>query len=139
MNASCRAGAGVEEAAFVRLYTVTGGRTRPRHVLALDTVVVTGAGRAAPAHAEEHRRITALCRERPSSVAELSGRIGRPVPVVKVLVSDLLDTRALDLLAATPCDTGAAGDARPDVQLLAAVMTALRRKWPDARSHLEAG
>ncbi|MFB7597605.1 DUF742 domain-containing protein [Streptomyces sp. NPDC056160] len=124
---------------FVRLYTLTGGRTRPHHLLALDTVVVAGAGRLAPAHAEEHRRIMALCRERPCSVAELAGRMARPVPVVKVLISDLLDARLLDLLVTASHDTDTTGAPRPSLQLLAAVSTALRRKWPDARSHLEAG
>ncbi len=88
-------GRAAEESAFVRTYAVTRGRTKPRHLLALETVLEAGQGRPGPAQAEECGEILALCRERRRSVVELAGRLGRPVTAVKVLVSDLLDADAL--------------------------------------------
>ncbi|MER5813729.1 DUF742 domain-containing protein [Streptomyces californicus] len=121
------------EGAFVRTYVVTRGRTRPRHLLGLETVLEAGPGRAGPGQAEENERILALCQERRRSVTELAGRLGRPVAVVKILLSDLLDARAL-VVAVTDAyaASGADADERPTLDLLAALAVALKRKWPDA-------
>ncbi|MEV5358370.1 DUF742 domain-containing protein [Streptomyces sp. NPDC052693] len=129
-----------EELMFVRTYTLTRGRTKPRHLLALDTVLDAGPGRPGPAQAEECTQILALCRERRRSVTELAGRIGRPVTVVKILVSDLLDADALvvsvtDAYAASGTDA----DGRPTTHLLAALSVGLKRKWPDAIAYPQAG
>ncbi|MFK4547320.1 hypothetical protein RKD29_006916 [Streptomyces tendae] len=131
-------GRGAEESAFVRTYAVTRGRTKPRHLLALETVLEAGQGRPGPAQAEECEEILALCRERRRSVVELAGRLGRPATAVKILVSDLLDADALVVPLTHPyADTGAGSG--PSVQLLAAVTAGLKRKWPDAVAYSQAG
>ncbi|MDX3367615.1 DUF742 domain-containing protein [Streptomyces sp. ME02-6987-2C] len=131
-------GRAAEESAFVRTYTVVRGRTKPRHLLALETVLEAGQGRPGPAQAEECEEILALCRGRRRSVVELAGRLGRPVTAVKVLVSDLLDADALVVPLPHPyADTGAGSG--PSTQLLAAVSAGLKRKWPDAVAYPQAG
>ncbi|MER6847694.1 DUF742 domain-containing protein [Streptomyces flaveolus] len=125
-----------EDAAFVRTYTLTRGRTRPRHLLALDSVLDAGPGRPGPAQAEECEEILALCRERRRSVTELAGRLRRPVTAVKILVSDLLDADAL-VVPVTASDM--VSDAGPSTQLLAALSAGLKRKWPDAVAYPQAG
>ncbi|MEU4659498.1 DUF742 domain-containing protein [Streptomyces sp. NPDC023723] len=128
-------GSTAEESAFVRTYTLTGGRTRPRHLLSLETVLEAGPGRPGPAQAEECRHIVALCREHRRSVAELAGLLGRPVTAAKILVSDLLDANALRVAIA-----GASpDDGRCTTQLLEALSAALRRKYPDAIAYPQAG
>ncbi|MGV9548320.1 DUF742 domain-containing protein [Streptomyces ardesiacus] len=131
-------GRAAEESAFVRTYAVTRGRTKPRHLLALETVLEAGQGRPGPAQAEECGEILALCGEHRRSVVELAGRLGRPVTAVKVLVSDLLDAGALVVpLTQSSADTGAGSG--PSIQLLAAVSAGLKRKWPDAVAYPQAG
>ncbi|MEU0684127.1 MULTISPECIES: DUF742 domain-containing protein [Streptomyces] len=129
-----------EDSTFVRTYTLTRGRTKPRHLLGLETVLDAGPGRPSPGQAAECEEILALCREHRRSVTELAGRLGRPVTAVKILVSDLLDADALVVPATSPyaaSDTDA--DARPTPQLLAALSAALKRKWPDAIAYPQAG
>ncbi|MER7933022.1 MULTISPECIES: DUF742 domain-containing protein [unclassified Streptomyces] len=129
-----------EDSQFVRTYLVTRGRTRPRHLLGMETMLDAGPGRPGPAQAEECQQILVLCRQRRRSVVELAGRLGRPVTAVKVLVSDLLDA---DALIVTPTHSYAASgtdsDAGPSTQLLAALAAGLKRKWPDAVAFPQAG
>ncbi|MFJ7297962.1 DUF742 domain-containing protein [Streptomyces collinus] len=133
-------GRSAEESTFVRTYTLTRGRTKPRHLLGLETMLDAGPGRPGPGHAEECEDILTLCRERRRSVTELAGRLGRPVTAVKILVSDLLDADALvvsvtDAYAASDADA----DERPTTHLLAALSVGLKRKWPDAIAYPQAG
>lgn len=124
----------------MRTYTLTRGRTKPRHLLGLETVLDAGPGRPGPAQAEESKEILALCRERRRSVTELAGRLRRPVTVVKILVSDLLDADVLVVPVTAPyaaSDTDS--DASPSTQLLAALSAGLKRKWPDAIAYPQAG
>ncbi|MFJ8158399.1 DUF742 domain-containing protein [Streptomyces sp. NPDC094468] len=133
-------GRAAEDSAFVRTYTLTRGRTRPRHLLSLETVLDAGPGRPGPAQAEECEQILTLCRARRRSVVELAGRLGRPVTAVKVLVSDLLDADALVVPVAAPyAASGTDTDAGPSTQLLAALSAGLKRKWPDAVAFPQAG
>lgn len=124
----------------MRTYTLTRGRTKPRHLLGLDTVLEAGPGRPGPAQAEECAEIFALCRARRRSVTELAGRLRRPVTAVKVLVSDLLDADALVVPVTAPYPaSGSDSDAGPSIQLLAALSAGLKRKWPDAIAYPQAG
>ncbi|MFG2924327.1 DUF742 domain-containing protein [Streptomyces sp. NPDC048305] len=133
-------GRAAEEATFVRTYTLTRGRTKPRHLLGLDTVLEAGSGRPGPAQAEECAEILALCRAHRRSVTELAGRLGRPVTAVKVLVSDLLDADALVVPVTAPyAASGSDSDAVPSAQLLAAVSAGLKRKFPHATRYPQAG
>ncbi|MFG2593909.1 DUF742 domain-containing protein [Streptomyces sp. NPDC048438] len=133
-------GEAAEDSTFVRTYTLTRGRTRPRHLLGLDTVLDVGPGRPGPGQAEECEEILALCQEHRRSVTELAGRLGRPITAAKILVSDLLDAHALvvsvpDAYAASDTDA----DGRPSPHLLAALSVALKRKFPDAIPYRQAG
>ncbi|MEU0204521.1 MULTISPECIES: DUF742 domain-containing protein [unclassified Streptomyces] len=133
-------GRAADEATFVRTYTVTRGRTKPRHLLALDTVLDAGPGRPGPAQAEECEEILALCRAHRRSVTELAGRLGRPVTAVKILISDLLDADALVVPVTSPyAASDPDADDGPTPQLLAALSAGLKRKWPDAIAYPQAG
>ncbi|MGZ2358532.1 DUF742 domain-containing protein [Streptomyces sp. 372A] len=135
-------GEAAEDATFVRTYTLTRGRTRPRHLMALDTVLEAGPGRPGPGQARECEEIRTLCREHRRSVTELAGRLGRPVTAVKILVSDLLDAHALVVSvtdAYSSSDTDADADERPTTDLLAALSAGLKRKWPNATIYPQAG
>ncbi|MFJ2419204.1 DUF742 domain-containing protein [Streptomyces brevispora] len=133
-------GDAAEDSTFVRTYILTRGRTRPRHLLGLETVLDAGPGRPGLGQAEECEEILALCRDHRRSVTELAGRLGRPVTAVKILVSDLLDSQALVIsvtAAFAPSDADA--DERPTTDLLAALSVALKRKFPDAIAYRQAG
>ncbi|MGW2556577.1 DUF742 domain-containing protein [Streptomyces sp. NPDC001635] len=116
---------------MVRNYTLTAGRTRPRYTLSLDSVLEAGPGRPGPALPEECTRIVSLCQQRRRSVTELAGTLGRPVSVVRILISDLLDARALRV-------PPSAASADPTRQLLEALSAGLKARWPDAVSYAQA-
>lgn len=111
-----------ETTAFVRPYALTRGRTRPRYRLRLESVLHPGTGRLGPGLPEECGRITALCRARPRSVAELAGTLGCGLTPAKILISDLVAADVLIPSAAAP---------DPDRALLLRVRAALKAKWPD--------
>ncbi len=80
------------EAALVRPYTVTGGRTRSSSLaLPLEALVESTAGADSRPSGPEKRRILQLTASEYLSVAELSAHLGLPVGVVRVLVGDLSD------------------------------------------------
>ncbi|MFH9612949.1 DUF742 domain-containing protein [Streptomyces pratensis] len=132
-------GDAAEDSAFVRTYTLTRGRTRPRHLLGLDTVLDAGPGRPGLGQAEECEEILALCRDHRRSVTELAGRLGRPVAAVKILVSDLLDSQALVISVTDAYGSDSDADERPTTHLLAALSVALKRKFPDAIAYRQPG
>jgi len=83
----------------VRPYVLTGGRTTSSlGVFALHAPVLALIGpeqlgrKASP----EARKIIDLC-QTPTSVAELSARLGAPVGVARVLVGDLVDARMVQV------------------------------------------
>lgn len=133
-------GSAAEDSKFVRTYILTRGRTRPRHLLGLDTVLDAGSGRPGPGQAAECEEILSLCREHRRSVTELAGRLGRPVTAVKILISDLMDADALVVpVTAAYAASHTDADTRPSPQLLAALSAGLKRKWPDAIPYPQAG
>jgi hypothetical protein len=79
------------EAAYVRPYTVTGGRTRPSGTVLPFEALVEGLTGPRPDHSSESRRILELITGQYLSVAELSAHLHLPVGVVRVLVGDLAD------------------------------------------------
>ncbi|MFD9123745.1 DUF742 domain-containing protein [Kitasatospora sp. NPDC059571] len=84
----------------VRPYVITGGRSRPsRNVLALESLVsaVPGADTTGAELNREHQRIVALC-ARLLSIAEIAAHLHLPLSVVKVLVGDLWDVGAVQVL-----------------------------------------
>lgn len=79
------------EAAYVRPYTVTGGRTRPSGTdLPFEALVEALTG-PRPGHCPESRRILTLASGQYLSVAELSAHLHLAIGVVRVLVGDLSD------------------------------------------------
>ncbi|GAA3726096.1 DUF742 domain-containing protein [Salinactinospora qingdaonensis] len=76
----------------IRPYTFTGGRTRSRHPLMVQTLVSTADPAAQPPRnlMPESERILSLCRET-RSVAEISAELKIPLGVTQVLLSDLAD------------------------------------------------
>lgn len=72
-----------------RLYTLTGGRSRPAtDDFDLVTLVVSESD-PAPGMQSEHAAILRVCRT-PTAVVELSAFLRLPVSITKILLSDLL-------------------------------------------------
>ncbi|MFE7316362.1 DUF742 domain-containing protein [Streptomyces sp. NPDC057555] len=106
-----------------RLYTVTGGRSRPADDRTLDLVtLIVSEGDPTPGMQSEHARILTMCR-RPTAVVEISAELRMPVSVVRILLSDLLDRG--QVTARHPRVTAAAQ--LPDADLLKEVLDALHR------------
>lgn len=96
------------EAAYVRPYTVTGGRTRPSGTdLPFEALIEALTG-ARPDHSPESRRILALAAGQYLSVAELSAHLHLAVGVVRVLVGDLADEGAVRIHGLTTAPTAPA-------------------------------
>jgi hypothetical protein len=99
-----------DDGRLVRPYTVSNGRTRPSTRLNL-TSMVQSAGGVPPAGLEpDHAHALVLCRE-PASVAELAHRLRLPAAVIKVLLSDLLDSGAMTTVTSLPSAPSAPGKA----------------------------
>lgn len=90
--------------ARIRPYTFTGGRTRSRHPLMVQTLVSIADERADPPQhlMPESERIYRLCAQ-VRSVAEISAELKLPLGVTQVLISDLADQ---DLVYIHPTITG---------------------------------
>jgi hypothetical protein len=79
------------EAASVRPYTVTGGRTRPSGTDLPFEAIVEALVSPRSDHSPESRRILGLAAGHYLSVAELSAHLHLAVGAVRVLVGDLAD------------------------------------------------
>ncbi|MGW4289585.1 DUF742 domain-containing protein [Streptomyces sp. NPDC004673] len=120
---------------LVRPYAMTGGRTRTRHQLSVDTIVQPWTGRPGPAgRPEEYQQVLDLCHQQRRTIAELAGTLHRPVTAVTVLIADLIDAKELTLYVVTAFE-----DDRPTAQLIQAFVASMRREWPDARDLRHAG
>ncbi|MDA8370475.1 MAG: DUF742 domain-containing protein [Nocardiopsaceae bacterium] len=88
----------------IRPYTFTGGRTRSRHPLMVQTLVSTADPSTEPPTnlMPESQSIYRLCRET-RSVAEVSAELDIPLGVTQVLLSDLAE---LGLVYIHPTITG---------------------------------
>ncbi|MDQ1031488.1 hypothetical protein QF035_009070 [Streptomyces umbrinus] len=109
----------------LRPYEVAGGRTRSRHSenLRLETVLEPGTRPPPGPLRPETQQILGLCSTQRRSIAELSGSLSQPVPVVRVLVSDLLDASALQIPPASGFSNSR--------HIMQAALEGLRRKWTD--------
>jgi len=105
---------------LVRPFAVTKGRTRPYHVLEMVTLVTTTAA-ATEVPSPEHREILRMCRT-PLSVAEVAASLKLPLGAAKVLISDLVELRAV--IVTSP---GRMDDPGFDRQLIRMVMDGVRR------------
>ncbi|GGT07867.1 hypothetical protein GCM10010156_76240 [Planobispora rosea] len=110
-----------EESSLVRMYAVTGGRTAPRTKLAMEALVSSAtSGTLGMAFTREYRAISELCRQ-VRSVAEISGLLGIPLGVARVLVSDMEAEGLVRIYHPQVKENG------PDLHLLERVLGGLRR------------
>ncbi|MFJ2016848.1 DUF742 domain-containing protein [Streptomyces nodosus] len=73
-----------------RLYTLTGGRSRPDASDRWDVVtLVVAECDPVPGLQSEHAAILRMCRQ-PTAVVEIAAELGLPVSITKILLSDLL-------------------------------------------------
>ncbi|GJF27833.1 hypothetical protein KNE206_05330 [Kitasatospora sp. NE20-6] len=115
----------------VRPYTITGGRTRFRQVLLVETLVsalnlpADRADRSLPELAAIHE----LCRGQMRSIAEISAVLRIPLGVVKVLVSDLADQGGIRVhgTPAAEVQDGTVGATASKRDLLEKVLGGLRK------------
>ena len=86
--------------AFVRSFTLTRGRTIPRVDLPFEaTLVVTDKNSQSPVSGQ-HAEALALCDGR--SVAEIAAEMNLPIGVVRVLVTDLAESKYIRVHTSTP-------------------------------------
>ncbi|WP_021596581.1 DUF742 domain-containing protein [Actinomadura welshii] len=86
----------------VRPYAITGGRTRPQHSMRLVTLLEAADVARARGLAPEAVQAVGLCKAQPCSVAEIAARIGLPIQVAKIILSDLIDCGALVMALPAP-------------------------------------
>jgi len=108
----------------VRPYVLTGGRARPRHRLAVETLLETAGAEDTelPVTAGRQKQMLwRLCKHR-LSVAETAAHLGLPVSVVMILACDLIEAGYLTTRSQAP-------QAKlPDVNTLQEVLDGLRRQ-----------
>lgn len=105
---------------LVRPYAVTGGRTRS-DTLGLDLITLVVALRPPGAGMDaEYARILRLC-QHPQSVAEVAARVDLPLPVVKVMLSDLIEQKHVLFRTAAPVTDA------PNKHVLQAVLDGIRK------------
>ena len=108
------------DATAVRPYVVTGGRTRARLDLSLETLVST-LGKVIPYQLpHDEAAVLGLCRDQARSVAEIAALHRVPIGVAKVLIADLA-TAGLVVVHRSFAASG------PDQALLERVLGGLRR------------
>jgi predicted Rossmann fold nucleotide-binding protein DprA/Smf involved in DNA uptake len=109
---------------LVRLFALTGGRTRPSRAdfTLISTVTAVDPPPATAARCQpEHTRILRLCAE-PVAVAELAARLDLPVSVVVILLCDLLEAGRITVRPPRPVSR-----TTPDLDLLQKVRDGLGR------------
>jgi hypothetical protein len=104
----------------VRPYVRTGGRTRSRTELALETLVTVSGQPGSPPNLE-YRNMVALC-DVPRSIAEVAALSALPVGVARVLIGDLAEQGLL-----TVHDTRQLTCPAEDMALMQRVLAGLRR------------
>lgn len=111
-----------QQAAYIRPYAWTGGRTRSNQGLELETLVsVSEMFRPDRLLRTEHHTIAEICKH-PRSVAEIGALLAVPLGVAKVLVSDMAE---LGLL--TVHDTVSDSSSSSHFLLMERVLSGLRR------------
>ena len=107
----------------VRPYAITGGRLRlDQDEIEVEALVTTTSiGASARQLSFERRSIAMLCRD-VLSIAEIAARLGLPLGVVRLLVSDMADQRLVEVHRPARFD-----DRPPDLSLLERVLYGLRQ------------
>jgi hypothetical protein len=85
---------------LVRPYAMTGGRTRPRVDIAMESLITTTVRGDHDAGARGHdwQRIAELCHQ-VQSLAEIAAHLGVPLGVARVIVGDMTEAGLLDVHA----------------------------------------
>ena len=85
---------------LVRPYAMTGGRTRPRVDIAMESLITTTTRGEHDAAARGHDwlRIAELCHQ-VQSLAEIAAHLGVPLGVARVIVGDMTEAGLLDVHA----------------------------------------
>ncbi|MFJ4688277.1 DUF742 domain-containing protein [Streptomyces sp. NPDC088789] len=107
-------------------YAVTGGRTRAEVTLLLETQVRARPENIPAGPTPEQVQLMRLCTGTDRSVVELAGTLHLPVPIVKVIISDLFTDDALRI---TVPRSGRSGTEGSDPAVLAALLAHLQREW----------
>lgn len=117
----------VSDTQDLRPYAITGGRTRPDHLMRLDTVLTaTGSARTEDLPPEAAHAVE-LCRTHHRAVAEIAATIDQPVHTTKIILSDLVNSGALTVPGPrVPSDVAALP------QLLDALHAGLRLHFAEA-------
>ncbi|TDQ53131.1 DUF742 domain-containing protein [Actinorugispora endophytica] len=107
-----------------RLYTITSGRSRGGDEVFDAVTLVVAECDPTPGMQSEHSRILRMC-QRPMAVVEVSARLGLPVNVVRILLTDLLDAGRITARHPTAVNSAVSPFASPDV--LEKVLVALQK------------
>ena len=85
---------------LVRPYAMTGGRTRSRVDIAMESLITTTARGEQDAATRGHdwQRIAELCHQ-VQSLAEIAARLGVPLGVARVIVGDMTEAGLLEIHA----------------------------------------
>jgi hypothetical protein len=112
-----------DEAAMVRPYAWTRGRTRANYDLKLETLIsTTELGQDETRLVQfEHRSVGALCRY-PLSVAEVAAKLSVPLGVARVVLSDMAELGLISIHR-----TFADDDIAAHLVLMERVLSGLRR------------
>jgi uncharacterized protein DUF742 len=110
-----------ENAASVRAYAWTGGRTRTSGQLEIETLISTTTRAEELMHTmrSEHQSVARICRQS-RSVAEIGALLSLPLGVVRVLLDDMAGLGLVTVHA-----TRTTGDGQPDMDLLRRVLRGL--------------
>jgi hypothetical protein len=110
------------QAASIRPYAWTGGRTKSNVRLELETLVSTSESyRPGLPLRLEHQSIVELCRH-PRSVAEVGALLSVPLGVARVLLADMAEMGVI-----TVHQTVTDGGSEPHLMLMERVLSGLRR------------
>ncbi|QLY33330.1 DUF742 domain-containing protein [Nocardia huaxiensis] len=108
-----------------RLYTVTGGRSRPdSDAFDLVTLVVSECD-PTPGMQSEHRAILDMCRA-PTAVVEIAAELRLPVGITTILLSDLLHAGRITVRHPRH-NPGVQWNSLPDTTTLEKVLVGLRK------------
>ncbi|GAB2663668.1 DUF742 domain-containing protein [Nocardia goodfellowii] len=111
-----------------RLYTLTGGRSKPdSDSFDLVTLVVTESD-PTPGMQSEHVAILRMCTA-PTAVVEIAAELRLPVGIATILLSDLLDMGKITVRHPTsaPSSPGGPWTSLPDASTLEKVLVGLRK------------
>lgn len=109
-----------------RLYTLTGGRSKPdMDTFDLVTLVVSECD-PAPGMQSEHVAILNMCRA-PAAVVEIAAELRLPVGIVTILLSDLLHAGKITVRPPRTGLPGAPWHSLPDPTTLEKVLVGLRK------------